>query len=118
MTRHTGSVEGVVAMGSCETSSGKGKEQVNTNNNECLVLESLFCAAPCQLFFLDYLFEFSHISFRVDFIPVLIKRKLRQTKVMLLPHRYMLVSGRVGSLTPEPSLLSSSESCCCLGNIE
>lgn len=97
MTRHTGSGEGVVAMGSCGTSSGKGKEQMNTNDNECLVLESLSCADPCQLSFLDYLIEFSHIRFRVDFSPVLIKRKLRQTKVMLLPHRYMLVSGRVGS---------------------
>ena len=118
MIRHTGRGAGVVAMGSCETCSGREREQMNTNNNECLGLESFFSAAPCQLFFLDYLMEFSHKSFRVDFIPILIKRKLRQTKVILLPHRYMLVSGRAGSWTPEPWLLLSSESCCSLGNIE
>lgn len=50
MIRHTGRGEGVVAMGSCETSSGRGREQMNTNNNECLVLESLFCAAPANYF--------------------------------------------------------------------
>lgn len=34
MTRQTGSEEGVVVIGSCETSSGKGKKHINTSSNK------------------------------------------------------------------------------------
>lgn len=85
-----------MAARSCGTSSGKGKEQMNTNDNECSVLESLSCADPCQLSFLIISLN-SHILL---IFPVLTGQALRQTKVMLLPHRYMLVSGRVSELNP------------------
>ena len=65
---------------------------------------------------MDYRIEFSHASLGADFIPILSKRKLRQSKVMLLVYRCPATEQKSGD--PNPRLSTSAEGVCCLGTVE